>query len=51
MDRDRITIREAAPLIGVHPNINVRNRLKTDVYRGEKVATERGETWMIDLTV
>jgi hypothetical protein len=51
MDRDRITIREAAPLIGVHPNTTVRNRIKADVYRGEMVATERGETWMIDLTV
>jgi hypothetical protein len=42
-----ITIREAATLLGVHPN-TVRNRVKAEVYSAEKVLTERGETWMID---
>ena len=46
MDRDRITIREASSLIGVHPN-TVRNHLKV----GETVVTERRETWMIAVTV
>ena len=46
-----LTRSEAEPLIGVHSNTTLRNRIKADVYRGEKVATERGETWMIDLTV
>ena len=51
MDRDRITIRGAAPLNKGTPQTTVRNRLKAGMYTGEKVATERGETWMIDLTV
>jgi hypothetical protein len=45
--RERVTIRDAATLLGVHPN-TVRNRIKTGMYRAEKVHTERGETWMID---
>jgi len=44
---ERVTIREAATLLGVHPN-TVRNRVKGEVYSAEKVVTERGETWMID---
>jgi hypothetical protein len=45
--RERVTIREAATLLGVHPN-TVRNRVKAEVYSAQKVVTERGETWMID---
>jgi DNA-binding transcriptional regulator YhcF (GntR family) len=44
---DRVTIAEAATLLGVHPN-TVRSRVKAKMYRAEKVVTERGETWMID---
>jgi DNA-binding transcriptional regulator YhcF (GntR family) len=44
---DRVTIAEAATLLGVHPN-TVRSRVKARMYRAEKVVTERGETWMID---
>jgi predicted transcriptional regulator len=44
---ERVTIREAAALLGVHPN-TVRNHIKAGVYAAEKVLTERGETWMID---
>jgi hypothetical protein len=43
----RVTIAEAATLLGVHPN-TVRNRVKGGMYRAEKVLTERGPTWMID---
>jgi excisionase family DNA binding protein len=43
----RVTIREAATLLGVHPN-TVRNRVKDGTYRAEKVFTERGETWMLN---
>jgi len=42
-----VTIREAATLLGVHPN-TVRNRVRDVVYQAEKVVTERGPTWMID---
>jgi hypothetical protein len=45
--RERVTIAEAATLLGVHPN-TVRNRVKAGTYRAEKVVTERGPTWMID---
>jgi hypothetical protein len=45
--RERVTIREAATLLGVHPN-TVRNHVKAGVYQAEKVFTERGPTWMID---
>jgi hypothetical protein len=45
--REKVTIRDAATLLGVHPN-TVRNRVKSGMYRAEKVLTERGETWMID---
>jgi hypothetical protein len=43
----RITIREAATLLKVHPN-TVRNRIKDGSLDAEKVVTERGPTWMID---
>jgi hypothetical protein len=45
--RERVTIREAATLLGVHPN-TIRNRVKAGIYSAEKAVTERGETWMID---
>jgi excisionase family DNA binding protein len=43
----RLTVREAATLLGVHPN-TVRNRIKDGSLEAEKVLTERGPTWMID---
>jgi hypothetical protein len=46
-DTGRVTITEAATLLGVHPN-TVRGRVKAGVYDAEKVATEHGLTWMID---
>ncbi len=45
--KGRVTITEAATLLGVHPN-TVRGRVKAGVYDAEKVATEHGLTWMID---
>ena len=45
--KERVTIREAAAILGVHPN-TVRSRVKAGTYQAEKVVTERGETWMID---
>lgn len=45
--RERVTIREAATLLGVHPN-TIRNRVRAGIYSAEKVHTERGETWLID---
>ena len=44
----RVTIAEAATLLGCHPN-TVRSRVRAGVYSAEKVLTERGPTWMIDL--
>lgn len=44
---ERVTIAEAATLLGCHPN-TVRSRVKTGMYSAEKVLTERGPTWMID---
>jgi hypothetical protein len=44
--KDRVTITEAATLLGVHPN-TVRGRVKAGIYDAEKVATEHGLTWMI----
>ena len=44
--RDTLTIRQAAALLGVHPN-TVRNRIKAETYRAEKVVTEHGETYLI----
>src|SRR5919112_917270 len=46
-DRDRLTIADAAALLGVHKN-TVRNRIKTGVYRAELVQTERGPTYLIE---
>jgi hypothetical protein len=43
----RVTITEAATLLGVHPN-TVRGRVKAGEYDAEKVTTEHGLTWMID---
>ena len=43
----RLTITEAATLLGVHPN-TVRGRVKAGLYDAEKVFTENGFTWMID---
>ncbi len=45
--KGRVTITEAATLLGVHPN-TVRGRVKAGLYDAEKVATEHGLTWMID---
>jgi excisionase family DNA binding protein len=44
--RDRLTIAEAATLLGVHKN-SVRNRIKDGTYKAEKVIKERGQTYMI----
>ena len=44
---DRVTISEAATLLGVHPN-TVRNRVKAGIYDAQKVVTESGPTWMLD---
>jgi excisionase family DNA binding protein len=45
--KDRLTIAEAAALLGVHKN-TVRNRIKDGTYEAEKVITERGQTYMIE---
>ena len=42
----RLTITEAATLLGVHPN-TVRGRVKVGIYDAEKVATELSLTWLI----
>jgi excisionase family DNA binding protein len=44
---DRLTIAEAAALLGVHKN-TVRNRIKNGFYRAEMVQTERGPTYLIE---
>src|SRR5215213_7489194 len=44
---DRLTIAEAAALLGVHKN-TVRNRIKNGLYRSEMVQTERGPTYLIE---
>jgi hypothetical protein len=44
---ERVTIAEAAALLGCHPN-TVRNRVKAGMYRAEKFHTENGPTWMIE---
>jgi DNA-binding XRE family transcriptional regulator len=44
---ERVTIAEAAALLGCHPN-TVRSRLKAGKYRAEKIDTENGLTWMIE---
>jgi excisionase family DNA binding protein len=46
-DADRLTIAEAAALLGVHKN-TVRNRIKNGLYRAEMVQTERGPTYLIE---
>jgi excisionase family DNA binding protein len=43
---DRLTISEAAALLGVHKN-TVRNRIKDGTYEAETVVTERGPTYFI----
>src|SRR5215207_9862214 len=43
----RLTIAEAAALLGVHKN-TVRNRIKNGSYRAEIVQTERGPTYLIE---
>jgi excisionase family DNA binding protein len=44
---DRLTIAEAAALLGVHKN-TVRNRIKNGSYSAEMVQTERGPTYLIE---
>jgi excisionase family DNA binding protein len=44
---DRLTITEAAALLGIHKN-TVRNRIKNGIYRAEMVHTERGPTYLIE---
>ncbi|MDQ4128881.1 MAG: helix-turn-helix domain-containing protein [Actinomycetota bacterium] len=44
---DRLTIAEAATLLGVHKN-TVRNRIKDGTYKADKVITERGPTYLIE---
>jgi excisionase family DNA binding protein len=44
--RDALTIRQAAALLGVHPN-TIRNRVKARTYAADKVQTENGETYLI----
>ena len=44
---DRLTIAEAATLLGIHKN-TVRNRIKNGSYRAEMVQTERGPTYLIE---
>jgi hypothetical protein len=46
-DIERVTIAEAASLLGCHPN-TVRSRVKAGMYRAEKFHTENGPTWMIE---
>jgi excisionase family DNA binding protein len=46
-DSDRLTIGEAATLLGVHKN-TIRNRIKDRTYKAEKVVTERGPTYLIE---
>ena len=45
--RDRLTIAEAATLLGVHKN-TVRNRIKNGSYQAEMVQTEHGPTYLIE---
>jgi excisionase family DNA binding protein len=44
---DRLTIGEAAALLGVHKN-TVRNRIKNGSYKAEMVQTQRGPTYLIE---
>ena len=43
--RDRLTIAEAATLLGVHKN-TIRNRIKNGSYTAEMVQTERGPSYL-----
>ena len=45
-DTNRVTITDAATLLGVHPN-TVRGRVKVGIYDAKKVATEHSLTWFI----
>jgi len=45
--KDRLTIAEAAALLGIHKN-TVRNRIKSGSYQAEMVQTERGLTYLIE---
>jgi excisionase family DNA binding protein len=47
---NRLTIAEAAALLGVHKN-TVRNRIKNGSYRAEMVQTERGPTYLLSVKV
>jgi excisionase family DNA binding protein len=44
---DRLTIADAATLLGVHKN-TIRNRIKDGTYKAETVVTKRGPTYLID---
>ncbi len=44
---DRLTIADAATLLGVHKN-TIRNRIKDGTYKAETVITKRGPTYLID---
>jgi len=44
---DRLTIADAATLLGVHKN-TIRNRIKDGTYKAEKIITERGPTYLIE---
>jgi hypothetical protein len=46
-DSDRLTISEAATLLGVHPN-TVRNRIKDGTYLAEKMITTGGPKYYIE---
>jgi excisionase family DNA binding protein len=43
----RLTIAEAAALVGVHKN-TVRNRIKAGTYKAQKVVTKHGPTYLIE---
>jgi hypothetical protein len=45
-DTNRVTITDAATLLGVHPN-TVRGRVKVGIYDAKKVATKHSLTWLI----
>lgn len=46
MDGQRLTIAQAAEVLGVHPN-TVRNHIKSGKIRADKVITNRGPTYLI----
>jgi hypothetical protein len=45
--QDNLTIRQAAALLGLHPN-TIRHRIKAGVYKAEKIVTKNGFTYFID---